>query len=92
MKNPFGVKPTRFMKRKAFPYAIDCIPTGGPSFGHGDLEIADFCNIKTCFVINDGTNGYECHPKLHSSLFVNSDLPWEENTFIVSDYEVYSCK
>ena len=32
MKNPHGVEPTRFMKRKESEYAIKCDPEYGPFF------------------------------------------------------------
>ncbi len=93
MKNPHGVEPTRFMKRKESEYAITCRGDCGPIFGHciksglgwsvgrrvyGDLEIGNSCSIK-----NDGDNGYECHPRHKSSLFVDS------SSCSVLDYEVY---
>ena len=33
MKNPHGVEPTRFMKRKGERCAIECDPDCGPCFG-----------------------------------------------------------
>ena len=43
-----------------------------------------------CFVANNGTHGYECHPQYKSSLFVNTAEADERNYFSVLDYEVYT--
>ena len=86
MKNPHGVEPTRFMKRKESRYAIECDSRYGPRFG---AEI--FMNYLSCyFISNDGTHGYECHPEYKSSLFVNTAGLNEKNNFSVLDYEVYT--
>ncbi len=77
----------------------------GPVFGNGqidgdsgftflidnnDLYIGDSCDEeKQCYIQNDGTGGYECHPKYKKSLFVNTAGPDEKNYFIVLDYEVF---
>ena len=83
MKNPHGVEPTRFMKRKESDYAIKCDSNYSPMFS-GDIYIHDHCRIEdSCFIYNDGTKGYECHPEYKCSLFVNSMC------FSVWDYEVY---
>ena len=92
MKNPHGVEPTEFMKRKESKYAIRCNPCYGPVFGNNydsDIHIGDNCNRKSCLIMNDGTNGYECHHEHKSSLFVNTAKPDEMNLFTVLDYEVY---
>ena len=83
------------MKRKESVYAIGCYTINGPIFGNymrnEDLFIGDHCNEENnCFIHNDGTHGYECHPEYKSSLFVNTDEPDEENKFILLDYEVYT--
>ena len=87
MKNPHGVEPTRFMKRKESRYAIISIPYFGPSF------MVDICingtALSSSFIQNDGKGGYECHPEYKSSLFVNTAGPNEKNCFSVLDYEVY---
>ena len=89
MKNPHGVEPTRFMKREESEYAIMCHPEDCPIFG-GDICIGDDCNERdSCFIDNDGTNGYECHPQYKRSLFVNTAGVDEENKFSVLDYEVF---
>ena len=93
MKNPHGVKPTRYLKRKESVYAIGCCTINGPIFGecmNRDLIIRDQCNKEnSCFIYNDGEGAYECHPEYKSSLFVNTAGPNEENMFSVLDYEVY---
>ena len=89
MKNDHGVEPTRFMKRKDISIAICCHPNYGPIFG--DMSINTTCNEEdSCFIFNDGTNSYECHPKYKSSLFVNTAGPNYRNDFTVLDYEVYT--
>ena len=95
MKNPHGVEPTRFMKRKESEHAIYCHPYCGPIFGNNwsnyDICISDNCNEENrCWIDNDGTHGYECHPQYKSSLFVNTAGPDEENRFSILDYEVYT--
>ena len=94
MKNPHGVEPTQFMKRKESKYAIKCDPKCGPIFGNHydcDIVIVDNCNKEnSCWIGNDGTNGYECHLQYKSSLFVNTNKPDKYNGFSVLDYEVYT--
>ena len=82
------------MKRKKSVYTIGCYTINGPIFGtyihNEDLFIGDHCNEENnCFIHNDGTHGYECHPEYKSSLFVNTAGPNEKNVFSVLDYEVY---
>ena len=43
-----------------------------------------------CFIYNDGTHAYECHPEYKFSLFVNTARPNEKKQFSVLDYEVYT--
>ena len=96
MKNPYGVEPTRYMKRKGSGYAIDCNPNNGPTFYDGrargaDLYIYDNCNNNhNSNTYNDGRGGYDCHPKYKMSLFVHTNDPDKSNHFIVSDYEVFA--
>ena len=91
MKNPHGVEPTRFMKRKESMYATCCRTKYGPTFGDNDIYISDNCNIpNSCIICNDGTRRFECHPELKSSLFLNSFGPDEPNYFNVLDYEVFT--
>ena len=93
MKNPHGVEPTRYMKRKESKYAIICHPYCGPVFGNGcnvDICIRDhYDKIESCYIDNDGTYGYECHPIHKKSLFVNTAGPEEKNHFTILDYEVF---
>ena len=85
LKNPHGVEPTIFKKRKESNKAIECNFYHGPSFGNDDICIIDKCNIEnSCIIGNDGTNGYECHSVYTKSLFVNSIR------FTVLDYEVFT--
>ncbi len=87
MKNPHGVEPTRYRKRKESEYAIACYTINGPSFSD-DIGIRGSF-VDNSFIHNDGTNSYECHPEYKSSLFVNTAGPDEKNKFSVLDYEVY---
>ena len=90
LKNPHGVEPTRFMKEENDHCAIICRTNFGPIFVD-DLVLGDNCNKEnSCYITNNGTNGYECHPEHKSSLFVNTAKPDEENLFTVLDYEVYT--
>ncbi len=89
MKNPHGVEPTRFMKRKESNRAIICNSISGPLF-HADVCIHLFNNLNNTFINNDGTHAYECHSEYKSSLFVNTAGPNETNKFSVLDYEVYT--
>ena len=92
MKNPHGVEPTRFMKRKESGYAIECNLNRGPIF-YGkcyDLFISDNCNCNNrSYTYNDG-RGYDCHPVYKNSLFVNTNDSDKQNHFIVSDYDVFA--
>ncbi len=88
LKNPHGVKPTRFMKRKKY-YEYQGDPNCGPQFGD-DIIIKEYCfDKKYCTIDNNGFNNYECHPQYKSSLYVNSAGPDETNHFNILDYEVY---
>ena len=91
LKNTHGVEPTRYMKKKDSDYAINCDSKYGPTFGYNDIYIDDNCNKKnSCWIMNDGIHGYECHPEYKFSLFVNTAGPNKENLFSVLDYEVYT--
>ena len=91
MKNAHGVEPTRYMNKKESGYAIRCDPDYGPIFNN-DICIVNNCNEKdSCWINNDGYDGYECHPKYKCSLFVNTAGRDDWNYFTVLDYEVY-CK
>ena len=89
MKNPHGVQPTRFMKNRNNHFAIVSNTNYGPRF-NVDMAIGDNCNRKSCLIMNDGTNGYECHHEHKSSLFVKTATPDEIYFFTVLDYEVYT--
>ena len=89
MKNPYGVEPTRYMKREGSDCAIDCDSHCGPTFGD-DIYIGDNCNEKdSCVIHNNGFIGYECHPEYKSSLFVNTAGSDGYNLFKVLDYEIF---
>ena len=94
MKNPHGVKPTRYKKRKGSEYAIYCDAYEGPIFGNGcknKIFISVICNRETgCSIRNNSSTGYVCDSKYKSSLFVNTAGPDEENYFSVLDYEVFT--
>ena len=91
MKNPHGVEPTRFMKRKESNNAIYCNYSYGPMFGNSDIYISENCNSSNnSSIYNDGTKGYECHPQYKKSLFVNTAGPDNLNPFSVLDYEVFT--
>ena len=95
MKNPHGIEPTRFLKRKESEYAIRCDLRYGPIFGNDcdnfDICIYENCNKKdSCCIFIDGTKGYECHPQYKKSLFVNTAGPDNRNAFNVLDYEVFT--
>ena len=82
MKNPHGVEPTRFMRRKECDGGICCSDFIGIGFGSSkgsDLYIGNSYNNS--FIDNDGTGGYECHPEYKKSLFVNTAGPNEDNYF-----------
>ena len=93
MKNPHGIEPIRYMKRDESKYAIKCYSRDGPIFGNydgSDIYIKDNCNKDdSCYINNDGREGYECHQKYKSSLFVNTSGPDKYNYFSVLDYEVF---
>ena len=90
MKNPHGVPPTRYMKRKESKYAILCNPKCGPIFGDYDIYIGDYYRKEDkCRINNDDNHGYECHHKYKKSLYVNSAGTDETNEFRVLYYEVF---
>ncbi len=89
MKNAHGVEPIQYMKRKESDRAISCLSKAGLAFG-ADILMLTRNNLSLCFIHNNGTHGYECHPEYKSSLFVNTAGPDEKNNFSVLDYEVYT--
>ena len=90
MKNPHGVPPTRFMKKKDKKEAIICMLNNGPSF-YGNIYISDLCNQEnSCWIGEYKKQRYECHPQYKSSLFVNTAGSDNFNNFTVLDYEVYT--
>ena len=90
LKNPYGVEPTRYMKRREG-YAILCRTNWGPIFGCFDICIDNLCNKEdNCCINNDGTRGYECHSQYKSSLFVKTNKYNKKNMLSVLDYEVFT--
>ena len=87
LKNPHGVPPTRYLKKKKIKYAITCDPKSGPIFGDYDMRICDGSKDNS-WIMNDST--YELDPKYKMSLFVNTDGPDKWNNFSVLDYEVFT--
>ena len=46
------------------------------------IYIDDNCNKKnSCWIMNDGIHGYECHPEYKCSLFVNTAGPNKKKSF-----------
>ena len=89
MKNPHGVEPTQYMKKKDDFFAINCDPGYGPLFS-SVIHIDDNCNKEnSCYIYDQCVSTYECHPEYKSSLFVNTDGPDNRNKFAVLDYEVF---
>ena len=78
------------MKRLGSKCAIECHPRFGPHFGDFDIVLEDNLDEDSnCWISNDGTGGYECHPQYKKSLFVNSAKSNERNDFTLQDFEVY---
>ena len=91
MKNPHGVEPTQFLKRKEERYAIECNSYNGPNFGCGDIYIRDECDKKdNCSINNNDTSTYECHSKYKSSLYLDTNKSISFTYFEMLDYEVFS--
>ena len=93
MKNPYGVEPTRYMKKNGSNSVIYCNPNFGPQFGNGspDIFIVDNCYDENSCLINESSRlQYDCHSDYKSSLYVGSNGPDNTNWFTVLDYEVYS--
>ena len=75
MKNPHGVEPTRFMKRKESKVAIYCDPDSFPIFNNEKkIDIFFHCYEYYCSstIFNNCTQAYDCDPKYKSLLFTNS--------------------
>ena len=92
MKNPHGVEPTRFMKRKESKVAIFCGQTYFPIFGGVfGLDIIFDCIKDYCSSVffNKYYQTYECDPKYKSLLFTNSTIeqPITLEVFTI-DYQV----
>ena len=93
MKNPYGLEPTRYMKKEDCKEAIECDSDSGPIFGNfnGDIHIDDKCNEEdSCWISEPSDLQYDSHPEYKSSLYVNTDDPDNKNYFSVLDYEVYT--
>ena len=93
MKNPHGIKPTRFKKKKTSKHAFFNDEHFGPIFGEKEIVISDKCNEgNSCEININEDSAYECHPEYKSSLFVNTNGPNEPNKFSVYEMEVYEVK
>ena len=90
LKNPHGIEPTRFKKKKTSKHAFFNDEHFGPIFGEKEIVISDECNKENSCEINiNEDSAYECHPEYKSSLFVNTNGPNEPNKFTVYDMEIY---
>ena len=93
LSNPYHLPVSRYKKRKGSTQAIYCHPKCGPVFGFYDIFICDHCNKpQSCYIKNNGENGYESHPTFKKSLFVRTSTPDKQNYFGVLEYEVYTYK
>ncbi len=82
MKNPHGVEPTRYMKRKESRCAINCGWFNGPNFV--DIYMDKYGKKgNMCCIMNNGDRGYGCHPEYKSSLYMDKDYS------SVLDYEIF---
>ena len=89
MKNPYGVEPTRFMKRKGSEWAVYYHYIYGIIFDYDIFILFGNC-LNRSYIKTDCFGGNEYHPEYRSSLFVNTAGPNEKNYFSVLDYEVYT--
>ena len=90
LKNPHGIEPTRFMKKKTSKHAFFNDEHFGPIFGEKEIVISDKCNEENSCEINiNEDSAYECHPEYKSSLFVFTNGPNKPNKFSVYKMEVY---
>ena len=94
MKNPHGVEPTQYMKKKDSEGAIYCDPENGPIFGKNkesaDIYISDICcKEDSCHVNNEYEYEYSCNNKNNSSLYMKTNKSDEKIDFSVLDYEVF---
>ena len=96
MRNPHGVEPTRYMKRKKIENDFELGNVFGPilfnyAYAHSDICITEKYRKKNiCIIDNKGCCRYDCHPQYKSSLFVNTAGPVEDNYCTILDYEVYT--
>ena len=96
MRNPHGVEPTRYMKRKKIENDFELGNEFGPFFKnnvnpHSDIRIIKNSKRKNiCAIDNNGYHRYGCHPQYKCSLFVNTAGPVEDNYCTILDYEVYT--
>ena len=90
LKNPHGIEPTRFKKKKTSKHAFFHDEDFGPIFGEKEIVISDKCNEENSCEINiNEDSAYECHPEYKSSLFVFTNGPNKPNKFSVYKMEVY---
>lgn len=90
LKNPQGVDPKRFMKRKETYRAIMTHITAGPVFGNSDLFVGAKCkNEHYCSIKSDIDQDYEYDPQYKSSLFTDWNEQEQAYSFAIYDYEVF---
>ena len=82
MKNPHGVEPTRFMKRKESSSAIYNSYYYGPDFV--DIYLDNYGKRgNMCCIRNNEDRGYDSHPEYKFSLYMDKDYS------SVLDYEIF---
>ena len=91
LKNPYGVEPTRYMKKEDAKKAAECDPSSGPIFGNNTICIKDHCDKFANYIHEDPSYVIECQSQYKASLFVDTALPKQTDIFSVLDYEVYTC-
>ena len=92
LKNPYGVEPTRYMKKRNRKHAILCDPSCGPLFGYDRwvaIHISDHCFRDNSCYINCDENDYIRHIFTRLVVFLYAPERGHENCFSVSDYEVF---
>ncbi len=87
MKNPYGVRPTQYLKREESNYSIGCCPGFGPIFGNTKaFDIYITCEDSRCisYTYNDCTQAYDCDPIIKNKIYTNSYFS------ALLDYEVFT--
>ncbi|KAK8805592.1 hypothetical protein WA158_002248 [Blastocystis sp. Blastoise] len=93
LRNPHGEEPTMYPIRSSI--ALMYNELQGPSFSRS-IHISDHCNNNNNSYIDCDANSafpnYTWNTTYKTTLFVNSGPIWQDNHFIVYDYEVYTRK